>query len=192
LIQIIKTNRSLQDKIRENASPTAIDEEHLVLQYFCATLVNNHIAGAQPAAQRSGRAFKSIEDRLTGKNGRVRGNLMGKRVDSSARSVITPDPNLSIQELGVPLKIAQNITKPVRVNARNRDALMLLVLNGPDVYPGAKIVEKHGTQISLRYADRRQKSGEFHWGVVVLETTTCKKDKVQQRIHVGVASEPGT
>jgi DNA-directed RNA polymerase II subunit RPB1 len=154
LIQIIKTNKSLAEKMRENSSSPAIDEEHLVLQYFVATLINNKLSGAQPAAQRSGRAFKSIEDRLTGKNGRVRGNLMGKRVDSSARSVITPDPNLSIQELGVPLKIAQNITKPVRVNARNKAAMMLLVQNGPDVYPGAKIVEKHGTQISLRYADR--------------------------------------
>lgn len=44
---------------------------------------------------------------------------------------------------------------------------------------------------ALRFADRRQKSGEFHWGVVVVETTTCKKDKVQQRIHTGTASEPG-
>ena len=154
LIQIIKTNKLLAEKIRENTGSPAIDEEHLVLQYFVAALINNKLSGAQPAAQRSGRAFKSIEDRLTGKNGRVRGNLMGKRVDSSARSVITPDPNLSIQELGVPLKIAQNITKPVRVNSRNRAALMLLVSNGPDIYPGAKIVEKHGTQISLRYADR--------------------------------------
>ena len=53
----------------------------------------------------------------------VRGNLMGKRVDFSARSVITPDPNLSIRELGVPLKIAKNITKPVIVNDANKKFL---------------------------------------------------------------------
>ena len=117
-------------------------------------MVDNKLSGAQPAAQRSGRAFKSIKDRLTGKMGRIRGNLMGKRVDFSARSVITPDPNLSIQELGVPMKIAQNITKPVKVNARNLEALREVVLRGPDAYPGAKIVEKKGAQISLRYADR--------------------------------------
>ena len=48
---------------------------------------------------------------------------MGKRVDFSARSVITGDPNLSVKQLGVPLKIAMNITKPVIVNDRNRDFL---------------------------------------------------------------------
>ena len=155
LIQIIKTNKSLGEKLRqEDATPMAIDEEHLVLQYFIATMVDNKLKGAQPAAQRSGRAFKSIKDRLNGKMGRLRGNLMGKRVDFSARSVITPDPNLSIQELGVPLKIAQNITKPVKVNARNIAYLRALVKAGPDIYPGAKIVEKGSAQISLRYADR--------------------------------------
>jgi DNA-directed RNA polymerase II subunit RPB1 len=154
LIQIIKTNKSLMDKINQNAPIANIDEEHLVLQYYIATMVDNKLSGAQPAAQRSGRAFKSIKDRLTGKMGRIRGNLMGKRVDFSARSVITPDPNLSIQELGVPMKIAQNITKPVKVNSRNIEGLRTVVLRGPDVYPGAKIVEKNGAQISLRYADR--------------------------------------
>jgi DNA-directed RNA polymerase II subunit RPB1 len=81
---------------------------------------------------------------------------MGKRVDFSARSVITGDPNLSIRQLGVPMKIAMNITKPVRVNERNSDFLLKLVQNGPDVHPGARILQrKNGEQISLRYVDRR-------------------------------------
>ena len=76
-------------------------------------------------------------------------------MDFSARSVITPDPNLSIRELGVPLKIAKNITKPVKVNKQNKDFLTRLVRNGPDMYPGAKILEKsNGENISLRYSDR--------------------------------------
>ena len=80
---------------------------------------------------------------------------MGKRVDFSARSVITGDPNLSIRQLGVPMKIAMNITKPMTVNDMNRDYLRKLVENGPDVYPGAKILEKrNGEHISLRYVDR--------------------------------------
>lgn len=80
---------------------------------------------------------------------------MGKRVDYSARSVITPDPNIGLEELGVPMKIAQNITKPVIVNTRNRLFLQKLVQNGPDEYPGAKILEKkNGDNISLRYVDR--------------------------------------
>ena len=86
----------------------------------------------------------------------MRGNLMAKRVDFSARSVITADPNISIRELGVPLKIAKNITKPILVNNVNRAFLMNLVQNGPDMYPGAKILEKkNGDSITLRYVDRK-------------------------------------
>ena len=80
---------------------------------------------------------------------------MAKRVNFSARSVITADPNISIRELGIPLKIAKNITKPVVVNDRNKKFLLRLVRAGPDEYPGAKILErKTGESISLRYADR--------------------------------------
>jgi DNA-directed RNA polymerase beta' subunit len=152
IVNIVKANKTLQEKIRDGAQASVW---HMVLQYYCATLVDNNIPGAAPVAQRSGRKLKSIKERLNGKGGRVRGNLMGKRVDFSARSVITPDPNLSIRELGVPLKIAKNITKPVVVNDMNRRFLMRLVRNGPDEYPGAKILErKGGENISLRYADR--------------------------------------
>jgi DNA-directed RNA polymerase beta' subunit len=152
IVNIVKANKTLQEKLRDGAQANVW---HMVLQYYCATLVDNNIPGAAPAAQRSGRKLKSIKERLNGKGGRVRGNLMGKRVDFSARSVITPDPNLSIRELGVPLKIAKNITKPVVVNDMNRRFLMRLVRNGPEEYPGAKILErKGGESISLRYADR--------------------------------------
>ena len=111
LVNIIKANRTLQDKIDQNAAPNVIDDWTTVLQYYIATMIDNKIPGVAAVAQRSGRALKSLKDRINGKGGRVRGNLMGKRVDFSARSVITPDPNLSIRELGVPLKIAKNITK---------------------------------------------------------------------------------
>ena len=94
------------------------------MQYYIATMVDNKISGASPVTQRSGRALKSITERHKGKTGRVRGNLMGKRVDFSARSVITPDPELSITELGVPLKIAKNITKPVEVQKYNYNCLL--------------------------------------------------------------------
>jgi DNA-directed RNA polymerase II subunit RPB1 len=153
---IIKTNRELMDKIANNASPNIIEGLSTVLQYFIAMIVNNKIKGAVPMAQRSGRPLQCISGRLNGKNGRVRGNLMGKRVDYSSRSVITGDPNLSIRQLGVPLKIAKNITKPETVNDRNTKFLLKLIQNGPDVYPGAKILErKNGDSISLRYVDRK-------------------------------------
>ena len=156
IINIIKANNTLQDKIQQNANSNVIDDWATVLQYYVATMVDNKIPGVASVAQRSGRPLKSIKERLNGKGGRVRGNLMGKRVDFSARSVITPDPQLSIRELGVPLKIAKNLTKPILVNNKNKNFLLKLVQNGPDNYPGAKILErKNGENISLRYVDRQ-------------------------------------
>jgi len=155
IVNIIKANKTLDEKMKQNATAKVLDDWHTVLQYYCATMIDNRIPGVASVAQRSGRALKSVKDRLVGKGGRVRGNLMGKRVDFSARSVITPDPNIKIEELGVPLKIAENITVPVVANSRNKLFLTKLMLNGPDKYPGAKILEKKtGESISLRYTDR--------------------------------------
>ena len=161
IINIIKINNKLkqimEDKNIEKteSNKKIIDDWVQVLQYYIATMVDNNISGASPVTQRSGRALKSITERHKGKTGRVRGNLMGKRVDFSARSVITPDPELSISELGVPLKIAKNITKPVKVQKHNIGYLYYLVKNGPNKYPGAKIIEKkNGINISLGYVDK--------------------------------------
>jgi len=156
LVNIIKTNKTLQEKIQNNAPANVIDDWATVLQYYVATQVDNKIPGVASVAQRSGRPLKSIKDRLNGKGGRMRGNLMAKRVDFSARSVITADPNISIRELGIPMKIAKNITKPVVVNDINRAFLTKLVQNGPDIWPGAKILEKkNGDSITLRYVDKK-------------------------------------
>jgi DNA-directed RNA polymerase II subunit RPB1 len=152
LVNIIKTNKTLQEKIQNNAQPNVIDDWTTVLQYYVATQVDNKIPGVASVAQRSGRPLKAIKDRLNGKGGRMRGNLMAKRVDFSARSVITADPNISIRELGIPMKIAKNITKPVIVNKINKDFLTKLVRNGPETWPGAKILEKkNGESITLKY-----------------------------------------
>jgi DNA-directed RNA polymerase II subunit RPB1 len=152
LVNIIKTNKTLQEKIQNNAPANVIEDWSTVLQYYVATQVDNKIPGVAAVAQRSGRPLKSIKDRLNGKGGRMRGNLMAKRVDFSARSVITADPNISIRELGIPMKIAKNITKPVVVNKINKDYLTKLVRNGPEVWPGAKMLEKrNGESITLKY-----------------------------------------
>lgn len=155
LVHIIKTNKTLLEKIKNNAPANVIDDWTTVLQYYIATQVDNKIPGVASVAQRSGRQLKSIKDRLNGKGGRMRGNLMAKRVDYSARSVIGADSLLSIKELGIPLKIAKNITKPVVVNKLNKAFLTKLVRNGPEVWPGAKNLEKKfGETITLRYVDR--------------------------------------
>lgn len=160
LVNILKTNHTLLEKMKvDNANDpvshgSSIDDWTMMLQYYVAAQVDNKIPGVPTVAQRSGRPLKTIKDRLNGKGGRMRGNLMAKRVDFSARSVITADPNISIRELGIPMKISKNITKPEVVNDRNRAFLTKLVRNG-DVYPGAKILErKSGVNITLRYMDR--------------------------------------
>ena len=93
IVNIIKANTTLGEKIQKKMQQIKIEDWTTVLQYYIATMVDNKIPGCAPVAQRSGRALKSIKERLNGKTGRVRGNLMGKRVDFSARSVIGPDPN---------------------------------------------------------------------------------------------------
>ena len=156
LFEIIKSDKTLQQKIENNASRDVIEVCSNVVQYHIATLVNNQIPGVAPSAQRSGRPLKSIQDRLGSMEGRIRFNIQGKRVEFSARSVITPDPNISIQELGVPIEIASNLTYPERVTPYNRDRLYKLVQNGADTYPGAKtLVRADGRMISLKHVNAK-------------------------------------
>ena len=160
LFEIIKTNKMLITKMETEGSKDNkkyIDELTNVLQYHIATLVDNQIPGVAPSAQRGGRPLKSIQQRLGSKEGRIRYNLQGKRVEFSARSVITPDPNLSIAELGVPMKIAMNLTVPERVTDYNRDKIYKLVQNGSSVYPGAKtLVRADGRMISLAHVNTKE------------------------------------
>lgn len=156
LVDIIKTNKTLKSKLENNANSQIIDEWTSVLQYHVATLIDNEIPNVAPAQQRTGRPLKSIRQRLKGKEGRIRGNLMGKRVNFSARSVITPDPSIGIDELGVPKSIAMNLTYPEKVSPYNIDKMYQLVKNGPSVYPGAETIQKNSDKstIHLNYVSR--------------------------------------
>jgi DNA-directed RNA polymerase II subunit RPB1 len=171
LIDVIKTNAHLKGLIDKGSKKKAIDEWTSVLQYHVATLVDNEIPGVAQSAQRSGRPLKSLQQRLGTKEGRIRNNLQGKRVEFSARSVITPDPNISVEELGVPMKVAMNLTFPERVTAYNIDRMYALVQNGPDKYPGAKSVQRAsadssaGRMISLKHVNT--KSIQLYQGDVV-------------------------
>ena len=156
---IVKANENLRKQELNGAPAQYLQEFVDLLQYHCATLLNNTLPGQPVAAQRSGRALKSIVQRLKGKEGRIRGNLMGKRVDFSSRSVITPDPNLSIEQLGVPRSVALALTFPEVVTPFNIDRLNALVRNGPDELPGAKyVVRDDGSRLDLRF----KAAGEVH------------------------------
>ena len=156
LVDIVKTNNVLGKKLeKKETSDDTIEGFIDLLQYHVATLVDNQIPHINVASHRSGRPLKTIIERLKGKEGRIRGNLMGKRVDFSARTVITPDPNIKIDQLGVPYKIAMNLTYPEIVNRFNIHKLTKCVRNGTDVHPGAKLIKQAetGNTISLRYVD---------------------------------------
>jgi DNA-directed RNA polymerase II subunit RPB1 len=170
LSDIVKYNNQLQTRIDSGKGT----EEQLkvltdLIQYHIATFMDNTIPGLPVAQQRNGRKLKSVADRLKKKEGRIRGNLNGKRVDQSARSVITPDPYISLDELGVPIKIAMNITFPETVNKYNMEYLQDLVRSGPDNYPGAKYVRaiSDGLTVPLKYADRDKVANELKIGDIV-------------------------
>jgi len=154
LSEIIKTNNNIYERIKKGSSEETIRLITMVLQYHVFTLLDNQISGMAPSQQRNGRKLKSVSDRMKKKEGRIRGNLNGKRVDQSARTVITPDPYISIDELGVPIKIAINITFPEVVNEKNMEHIKTLIKNGPDTWPGAKYVKKlnDSVTINLKYA----------------------------------------
>jgi len=155
-VDIIKTNNQLKKKLESGTTlENIIDDWTQVLQYHVATLIDNEIPSINPSTHRSGRVLKTLRQRLKGKEGRIRGNLQGKRVNFSARSVITPDPNISIDQLGVPKKIAMNLTFPDIVTKYNKNKLLKLVRNGPMKYPGAKSVQRQvdGRTTNLHFVD---------------------------------------
>ena len=141
--EIIKSCQMLRDKLTKNVNiaPDQIKGYIDSVQCNVITLFNNDIKGIPQALTRGGRPMKTLRQRLSGKEGRIRNNLMGKRVDFSARSVISPDANLSIEELGVPKKIAMNLTFPEVVNKHNINKLYQLVRNGNKIYPGARSIK---------------------------------------------------
>ena len=155
LMEIVRTNKNLQRQEQNGAPQHVIGEFTELLQYHIMTFMDNTVAGMPRALTRSGRPIKSISERLKGKAGRIRGNLMGKRVDFSARTVITPDPNLMLDELGVPWSIALNMTYPETVTPYNIERLRKLVENGPHPPPGetgAKyIIREDGQRLDLRF-----------------------------------------
>lgn len=164
---IIRANGNVRQAQQEGSPAHVAADFEQLLQYHVATYMDNDIAGQPQALQKSGRPVKSIRARLKGKEGRLRGNLMGKRVDFSARTVITGDPNLFLDEVGVPRSIARILTYPETVTPYNIGRLHELVKNGPNEHPGAKyVIRSDGSRIDLRHHQRAGAiSLEYGWKV---------------------------
>lgn len=119
-----------------------IDEKWNLLQYHCATLINNATNSIARSTHRSGRPLKTFKDRISGKYGDFRSHLMGKRTDYSGRSVITAGPDLALDQIGIPKIMCMNITFPEIVTQYNIRELTQMVINGPKKYPGAKCYQQ--------------------------------------------------
>ncbi len=161
LVDVVRINERLKENIDLGAPDFIIDDLWELLQYHISTYFDNEISGVPPARHRSGRILKTLSQRLKTKEGRFRGNLAGKRVNFSARTVISPDPMIDIDEVGVPEVIAKELTIPIRVNERNLEVVKALVKNGPDVWPGANYV--------IRPDGRRKKITEVSKDEIVNE-----------------------
>lgn len=142
LLDIVKKNESLKNTKGDGSlnKKYTVDDNHLLLQYHVATFYSNGIVGVPKSMQKNKTVTKSMSERLKGKEGRIRGNLMGKRVNMSGRSVITSDPNIGLNDVGIPILIAKELTFPEIVTPKNIDFLRKLVKNGPNKYPGANTV----------------------------------------------------
>ncbi|MDD5238868.1 MAG: DNA-directed RNA polymerase subunit A' [Candidatus Nanoarchaeia archaeon] len=137
---IVRTNQRLFENLSAGAPEVIIEDLWDLLQYHVTTLFSNNVAQVPPARHRSGRPLKTLEERIKGKEGRFRRNLAGKRVNFSARTVISPDSQLRIDQVGVPIKIAKELTIPERVTEWNMAHLRKFVEDGPDKYPSANYV----------------------------------------------------
>lgn len=165
-IDIIKANNALQQEFlkfdleKKKFSGTALEEfikkkekiiedRFLHLQINITTLMNNKLSNILISQNKNNKPFKCFTERLSGKHGRIRGNLLGKRVDFSARSVISPDSSLGIEELGVPYDIAKKLTICEIVNKFNIEKLQKMVYNGEE-YPGATYIIRDKITYSIK------------------------------------------
>ncbi len=141
LVDIIRINQRFQENREAGAPQLIIEDLWELLQYHLTTYMDNEVSGIPPARHRSGRPLKTLSQRLKGKEGRFRGSLSGKRVNFSARTVISPDPNLSINEVGIPQKIAEEMTITINVTDRTFESIKELLGNGKN-YPSANYVKR--------------------------------------------------
>ena len=142
LVDIIRINQRFMENREAGAPQLIIEDLWELLQYHVTTFVDNEISGTPPARHRSGRPLKTLSQRLKGKEGRFRGSLSGKRVNFSARTVISPDPTLSLNEVGVPDRVATEMTQTINVTERNVEEARQYVHNGPESHPGANYVRR--------------------------------------------------
>ncbi len=166
LAEIVRVNQRLKENIEAGVPQLIIEDLWNLLQYHVSTYFNNETPGCPPAKHRSGRPLKTLIQRLKGKEGRFRYNLSGKRVNFAGRAVITPDPLLSINQIGVPRMMAELITIPMHVTEWNLEKARELVLRKE--YPRALyVIRPDGTRKRVTDTNREDLAKELAPGYIV-------------------------
>ncbi len=180
LVDVIRINQRLQENRDAGAPQLIVEDLWELLQYHITTYLDNQTSGIPPARHRSGRPLKTLAQRLKGKEGRFRSNLSGKRVNFSARTVISPDPNLSINEIGVPIIIARELTVPVKVTGHNIDWCKQLVRQKTET------VEEHEQDYrpSVNYVIRELEGMKQR-----IKVTEKNAEEVAEKLDIGATIE---
>ncbi|KAL7553153.1 hypothetical protein ACHAWF_018055 [Thalassiosira exigua] len=168
LLEVINVNLALEVNMARNPQTKTIMEGWDVLQSQVAQYINGDMPGLKKEIGH--KPIRGLCQRLKGKQGRFRGNLSGKRVDFSARTVISPDPNLRVDQVGVPVHVARTMTYPEQVSRYNIEKLRERVRNGPDVHPGANLIRPAGENSfvkSLVFGDRERAAQTLRVGDIV-------------------------
>nr|XP_009858083.1 LOW QUALITY PROTEIN: DNA-directed RNA polymerase III subunit RPC1-like [Ciona intestinalis] len=168
LTEIIFLNDVIQKHRATGAKSHMIMEDWDFLQLQCALYINSELSGI-PFNMKPQKPTRGFVQRLKGKQGRFRGNLSGKRVDFSGRTVISPDPNLRIDQVGVPVHVAKVLTYPERVTKSNIELMRKLVINGSDNHPGANFIQQRHNNMKrfLKYGNREKTANELRYGDIV-------------------------
>tara|TARA_Y100000034_G_scaffold136091_1_gene210754 strand:+ start:4735 stop:8313 length:3579 start_codon:yes stop_codon:yes gene_type:complete len=166
LSDIIRANQRLWENLNAGAPEVIIEDLWDLLQYHITTFFDNSITKIPPARHRSGQPLKTITERIKGKEGRIRHNLAGKRVNFSSRTVISPDPLLKINEVGVPLEIAKVLTVNEKVNTSNIKKLKEIIER--EEYPKANyIIRPDGRRKRITDDLKKEILEELEQGYVV-------------------------
>ncbi|KAL4995659.1 hypothetical protein BDV10DRAFT_174333 [Aspergillus recurvatus] len=164
---IVQSNINLKNALLKGAPVQTIMECWDYMQLQIAVYINSDVPGLNKADL--GKPIRGFVQRLKGKQGRFRGNLSGKRVDFSGRTVISPDPNLRVDEVAVPELVAKNMTYPEVVNRYNKEKLQQCVRNGQKKWPGANYIIKKGNPLKtmLKYGNLKFIADQLQEGDIV-------------------------
>ena len=165
---IVRINQRLFENINAGAPEIIVEDLWDLLQYHVTTFFDNTTNAVPPARHRSGEPLKTICERIKSKEGRFRHNLIGKRVNYSARTLISPDPYINLNEVGVPLIVAMELTIPERVNEWNIERLKEFIKRGHNNYPGANyVIRADGKKKKITDETKEQLLAELQPGFVV-------------------------